>query len=170
MNRIALAASAVAVLSLVPCAALADDARPGYAPPHETEYTGGSIPSYAHIEERTNPKLIEGGLGLTGSVYGISVLYALATCGAQVDCRPGSQWLYAPVIGPFLTAVQAPTSGGQALSVFDGALQLTGIVMAAAGIYLPRKVVVWQDQAATVSVAPAPVGDGTGVAVSVTTL
>ncbi len=60
-------------------------------------------------------------------MYGSSLLYAVATCGAQQECRNGSAWLYVPVFGPFITAAQAPTTGGQALAAFDGAVQTIGL-------------------------------------------
>lgn len=144
-----------------------DQTRPGYSPPHVVPYEGGAIPPYAHLEDRPNKPLIQGGLGVAGSVYGLSVLYALGTCGAQMACREGSAWLYVPVVGPFVTATQAPTSGGQALSIFDGLLQVIGTVVAIAGLEMPRSVVVWQDrQDLAVRVRTDSVPGGVGITLS----
>jgi hypothetical protein len=144
-----------------------DQTLPGYSPPHVVPYQGGVIPPYAHLEDRANKPLIQGGLGVAGSVYGLSVLYALGTCGAQMACREGSAWLYVPVVGPFLTATQAPTTGGQALSIFDGALQVIGTVVAIAGFAMPRSVVVWQDrQGLAVRVKTDSVPGDVGIALS----
>ena len=127
MKTLVAAAAAIALVSsLAPQARADEDTVPGYSPPHVVDYAGGRVPAYAHLEQRTNTTLIEQGLAVTGATYAISVLYALGTCGAQMECRSGSQWLYVPVLGPFMTAAQAPTTGGEALSVFDGALQAAG--------------------------------------------
>ncbi len=140
---------------------------PGYSPPHVVPYQGGVIPSYAHLEDRPNKPLIQGRLGVAGSVYGLSVLYALGTCGAQMACREGSAWLYVPLVGPFVTATQAPTTGGQALSVFDGVLQVIGSVVAIAGLEMPRSVVAWQDrQDLAVRVKTDSVPGGVGLTLS----
>jgi hypothetical protein len=162
------ATAAIAASLALP--AFADDAKAGYSPPHVVDYAGGRVPEYAHLEERPNTKLIELGLAVVAAPYTLSVLYALGTCGAQMDCRSGSQWLYIPVVGPFMTAAQAPTTGGQALSVFDGALQLIGAGLAVAGVMMPRSVVVWQDLATTLHVAPEVVPGGAGLSVTMTSM
>ncbi len=168
LNTSILGVCALALTATVTAPALADDAAPGYVPPHVADYTGGAIPANAHLENRTDRTLLSTGAALAAIPYGFSVLYALSTCGAQMDCRSGSQWLYMPVLGPFLTAAQAPTSGGEALSVFDGALQLTGLGFLVASQLLPRKVVVWQDTA--FQVLPAVVPGGAGLSLSVTSM
>jgi hypothetical protein len=166
----ALSLSVLALTITMASVAHADDTDqtlPGYSPPHVVPYQGGVIPPYAHLEDRPNKPLIQGGFGVAGSVYGLSVLYALGTCGAQMACREGSAWLYVPVVGPFVTATQAPTTGGQALSVFDGVLQVIGTVVAIAGLEMPRSVVVWQDrQDLAVRVKTDSVPGGVGIALS----
>jgi hypothetical protein len=143
-------------------------ASPVYNTPHIVPYEGGTIPRNAHLEDRTNMTLLGPGIGIAGAAYSLSVLYALGTCGAQMECRSGSAWLYVPVVGPFVTATQAPTSGGATLSVFDGAVQLIGASLLVAGIAMPKQVVVWQDDAVAVRVAPAPIAGGGGLSVNVT--
>jgi len=140
----------------------------GYVTPHVALYLGGKIPENAHIEERTNMGLVSAGAIVGGIFYGSSILYALGTCGAQMECRSGSAWLYLPVLGPFITAAYAPTTGGAALSVFDGGVQALGAGLVLAGIVAPQKIVVWQDDKVAIRVAPAPVAGGAGVALSLT--
>jgi hypothetical protein len=141
-----------------------------YRAPHVVVYEGGRIPSHAHLEERANTKLVGAGIALTGTLYGLSLLYALGTCGAQMECRNGSAWLYVPIVGPFFTAGRAPTTGGAALSAFDGALQTVGLAVFIAGLALPKQVVVWQDEDVAIRVAPAPVAGGAGLVLSLTHL
>jgi len=168
MKNIALTATIVTAIAFLTAPACADEELNGYQPPHVVSYTGGRVPPYAHLETRANTKAIELGLASAGAVYALSVLYALGTCGAQMACRSGSEWLYVPVVGPFLTAAQAPTSGGETLSVFDGALQALGVGVAIAGVLLPRTVVVWQDPEMSVRIAPVPTVGGGGLALTMT--
>jgi len=171
VKALALGTAAVAIVASLALPARADDeARDGYSPPHVVSYRGGTIPSYAHLEGRANWGFIDGGLWVTGVPYGLSVLYAMSTCGAQMDCRSGSQWLYVPVVGPFVTATQAPTTGGQALSVFDGALQSLGAVLMIAGVSMPHTVVVWQDESAQLRITPNALSGGAGLSVALTNL
>jgi hypothetical protein len=172
MKALAIGTGAVALFASLaaPAQARADEPAPGYAPPHVVPYTGGSIPADAHLEERANVTIIGTGLSVLAVPYGFSVLYALGTCGAQMACRQGSQWLYVPVVGPFVTATQAPTSGGQALSVFDGVLQTIGAAIALAGAAMPRSVVVWQDRSAALRLTPAPIPGGAGLSMTLTHL
>ena len=145
-----------------------DAASEGYVVPHVAPYEGGKIPDNAHIEERTNMGLVTAGAISGGTFYGISLIYALSTCGAQMECRSGSGWLYLPVLGPFITAMYAPTTGGAALSIFDGGVQALGAGLVFAGMIAPKKFVVWQDEKVAIRVAPAPVAGGAGVALSLT--
>lgn len=169
MKTLALGTAVVAIAASVALPARADDdSHAGYSPPHVVSYRGGTIPSYAHLEERANRGFIDWGLWVAGVPYGLSVIYALSTCGAQMECRSGSQWLYVPVVGPFVTATQAPTTGGQALSVFDGALQSLGAVLVIAGVSMPRTVVVWQDEEAQLRIAPSALPGGAGLSVTLT--
>ena len=170
MKPLALGTASLAVVASLAVSTLAsaDEPASGYAPPHVVPYSGGDIPAYAHLEDRANTTLITSGLAVVAAPYAFSVLYALGTCGAQMDCRSGSQWLYMPVLGPFITAVQAPTSGGAALSVFDGAVQVFGASLALAGVFVPSKVVVWQDRTTALRVTPGEIPGGAGVSLTLT--
>lgn len=140
-----------------------------YRPPVVVAYEGGRVPKDAKLEERPRTGLIATGISLTASAYAASLTYAIATCGAQMECRNGSAWLYAPIIGPFVAATRAPTSGGMALAAFDGAVQSIGVALFAAGFLAPKTMVVtYRDTA--IRVAPVSVGSAMGVGVLVQSL
>jgi hypothetical protein len=126
----------------------------GYVAPKFVPYEGGDIPSYAHIETRPNIAFIATGTSIFGSAYVTSLIYGLATCGAQTNCRSGSGWLYLPIAGPFVTSAQAPTTGGQALAAFDGGVQVLGVALTIVGFAMPRKYVTWQTKTATLTLSP----------------
>jgi len=144
-----------------------DDPAPGYVRPHIVPYLGGRIPENAHIETRPDWSLVKAGLWTLGSTYVLSLAYALETCGAQMQCRGGSAFLYVPVVGPYFTAGQAPTTGGQALSVFDGVAQSVGAALVLAGLAFPDKFVVWQDKSTAAAVTPVPMVGGAGLVLTV---
>ena len=125
-------------------------------------YLGGAIPPFAHIETKTDMGFVGSGIAVAGAPYFISLLYALGTCGAQMDCRSGSAFLYIPVVGPFITAGQSLTTGGAALAAFDGSLQTLGAALVIAGIVNPKRFVVWQDRSAAIAVTPTALGSGAG--------
>lgn len=142
------------------------DAPATYQPPTVVDYYGGRIPRDSSIEERPRAAFVATGIAMAGTAYGGALLYAIGTCGAQMDCRNGSAWLYAPLIGPFLTAGQAPTSGGRALAIFDGSLQTVGVALFVAGFLAPKKVVVTYQNAAW-RVEPVQMGSGMGLGLTV---
>lgn len=140
-----------------------------YRPPVVVDYEGGRVPKDSQLERRPRTGLIATGIALTGSAYAAALTYAISTCGAQMECRHGSAWLYAPVIGPFVTATRAPTSGGMALAAFDGAVQSIGVALFAAGFLAPKTMVVtYRDTA--IRLAPVTVGSSMGVGVVVQSL
>ncbi len=146
-------------LVLVPTAAFADDADPpqdsgGYVVPKSTPYEGGRLPANATIENRPHYGIVATGLGILGTAYAGSLIYGISTCSAQQECRAGSGWLYVPVIGPFVTAAQSPTTGGVALALFDGGVQVFGAALAITGLVWQKKFVVWQSKSATLKVTP----------------
>jgi len=156
---------------VAPSTAETTDDLGGYVLPHFVPYLGGDIPKYAHIETKPNMALIASGTAVLGTAYFVSLIYALSTCGAQMDCRAGSGWLYLPVVGPFITAAQSGTPGGSALAAFDGGVQTLGAALAIAGLVAPKKFVVWQDKNAAVAITPTSPGPmAAGLAVTVTNL
>lgn len=175
----------LAALALVPATAFADDDAPkpadsnadgtpkgGYVIPQSVQYEGGRIPEGATIEKRPNGVFLATGVSILGAAYAASVITAVAMCGPAMECTRGAGWLYLPVIGPFVSAAMAPTTGGQALAAFNGGIQVIGASLALAGFIAPKKFVVWQDKdkMASLKVTPdagaAPAGDGNKPAVS----
>jgi hypothetical protein len=163
-----------ALAMLVPTAAFADDEEKspedtgGYTIPHAVPYQGGRIPATASLESRPSVPLIATGAGILGAAYLGSLIYGLATCTAQQECRSGSGWLYVPIVGPFVAAAQAPTTGGQALALFDGGVQVAGAALIAAGFIFQKKFVVWQTKGADVRVLPTAGPNGGGLSVILT--
>lgn len=113
-------------------------------------------------------KLVAGGVGLTAAAYGIG-----AACAAAWPEVPGSDALYIPVAGPWITLGQSGCSpddpGCEAivvvrgiLLVLDGLVQAGGLAVAGEGLFMttesdtarapsrPRR-------AAAISVTPVPV-------------
>ena len=157
---------------------------PEYKAPIVRPYEGGVIPPGAHLETRWNKDVFLAGVAVAGTAYLPSLLYALQSCGLGTSsdasgppvtggaCRSGSAWLYVPIVGPYVTATQAPTTGGATLSVFDGVVQTIGAGLMLAAVIMPRTVVVWQDLAGSTSVRVTPVAaaGGGGIAVTATSL
>lgn len=154
--------------SAVPAASTEPPSGPDeYQPPKVVDYYGGRIPRDSVIETRPRYALLATGIAMTGSAYFISLTYALSTCGAKMDCRSGSEWLYAPIIGPFMAAAKAPTTGGMALATFDGFVQVGGVALAAASLLSQKKVVVTYGKP-SIQVAPMAVGSGSGIGITLT--
>lgn len=145
-----------------------DPSMRGYVEPTLTPYLGGSIPVGAELIRRPNRGLLTGGIVALAVGYGGALTYALATCGAQEDCRSGSWALYIPLIGGIVTAAlpETRTTGGRALAAFDSAVQLAGLGMIVAAIVRPKTFVLWQGREVTLRLAPtsAPVALGPGIA------
>ncbi len=135
-------------------ASKASEARTSYVVPRSVLYQGGDIPSNAHIETKPDIAFIATGVSTFASAYVTSLVYGVSTCGAQTKCRAGSGWLYLPLVGPFITSAQAPTTGGQALAAFDGGVQALGLTLAIVGFVVPRKFVTWQSKLGSITVTP----------------
>ena len=166
--------TSIVLVMLIPSLAFADDETPspedtgGYVVPHSIPYQGGRIPATASLESRPSYGLVATGAGILGAAYLGSLIYGLATCTAQQECRAGSGWLYVPIVGPFITAAQSPTTGGQALALFDGGVQVAGAALIAAGFIFKKQFVVWQGKSASVQVVPTAGPNGGGLTVAVT--
>jgi hypothetical protein len=159
----------LAALALVPATAFADDSKPApdsnvekvpYVAPQSVAYEGGKIPMGSFIEKRPNYVFVATGVSILGAAYAASLVTAVAMCGPGMDCSRGSGWLYLPVVGPFVTAAMAPTTGGQALAAFNGGVQVIGASLAIAGFIAPKKFVVWQDEKKTATLDVAPSAGG----------
>ncbi|MFO0597871.1 MAG: hypothetical protein U0228_21395 [Myxococcaceae bacterium] len=134
----------------------------GYQAPRRVKYEGGLIPEYAHIETEPRKGLIISGAAVLGASYALSVLVAIGYCGPGRECQNGA--LYIPVVGPFIVAAMAPSTGGATLAAFDGVVQLAGLGLLIAGFAAPEKFVVWRDADAHASLSLVP-GGGGGVGV-----
>ncbi len=139
-----------------------------YVAPRVVDYEGGDIPRNAKLKDAARIELIALGLAGSAGMYGASVLYALSTCAPQEKCRAGSDSLYIPVIGPFLTAGVAPTTGGRAVAIFDGVVQTAGIGLAAVALLFPKKVLVISNKRGSLEVQPISAGSGMGLGVTMT--
>lgn len=165
----------LATLSLVPATALADeDAKQpskdtssapsgsnpeatspnAYVPPQSVAYEGGKIPFGSSIEKRPNLAFVVTGTTILGTAYAASLITAVAMCGPGMECSKGAGWLYLPIVGPFVTAAMAPTTGGQALAAFNGGVQVLGASLAIAGFVAQKRFVVWQDKTASLKITP----------------
>lgn len=130
----------------------------GYTPPRRVRYEGGEIPAYAHIETTPRKGLVIAGAAVLGASYLASVFAAIGYCGPGRECINGG--LYVPVVGPFIVAAQAPSSGGATLAAFDGIVQLGGLGLIIAGFAAPEQFVVWKDADAQASLTVVPGGGG----------
>jgi hypothetical protein len=130
----------------------------GYTPPRRVRYEGGEVPAYAHIETQPRKGLVISGAAVLGAAYLASIFAAIAYCGPGRECINGG--LYVPVVGPFIVAAQAPSSGGATLAAFDGIVQLGGLGLIIAGFAAPERFVVWQDADAHASLTVVPGGGG----------
>lgn len=134
----------------------------GYSAPRRVKYGGGPIPEYAHLETEPRKGFIIAGAAVLGASYAMSVLAGIGYCGPGRECVNGG--LYIPIVGPFIVAAQAPSTGGAALATFDGVVQLAGLGLLITGFLAPDQFVVWQDADAHASLTLVP-GGGGGVGV-----
>jgi hypothetical protein len=143
----------------------------GYVEPSFVPYEGGKLPADAKLTTEPNMALVGAGLTVLGLSYVPSIIAAAAVCPPQAACSatPGAGWLYLPFVGPFVTAAMATSPGGAALAAFDGAVQLTGAALAVAGLVVQKKLVMWQDKNAKLTVTPGA-GNGAGVSLTLTHL
>ena len=143
----------------------------GYVVPSFTSYEGGKIPEGAKLTSEPNMALVGAGLVVLGVSYVPSVIAAAAACPPQSACTAtrGAGWLYLPIVGPFVTAAMATSTGGAALAGFDGAVQVTGAALAIVGLVAQKKLVMWQDKSAKLTVTPGA-GNAAGVSLTLTHL
>lgn len=143
----------------------------GYIVPSFLPYEGGKLPTDATLTREPNMTLVGAGLTVLGLSYVPSVIAAAATCPPQSECKatPGVGWLYLPIVGPFVTAALASSPGGAALAAFDGAVQITGAALAVAGVVAQKKLVMWQDKNAKLTITPGA-GNAAGVSLTLTHL
>jgi hypothetical protein len=110
-------------------------------------------PAGYHVETRVRRGLIVGGAVPLGIMYTLS---ALVGAGMN-DAGEGGEFLFVPVVGPFLQMTQTGTSVGNTLLAIDGLTQVAGAAMLVAGITVPKTVWVRNDLG-SVRVTPMPIG------------
>jgi hypothetical protein len=132
----------------------------GYVAPLSVAYQGGAIPAGSTIEKRPNIAFVATGVSILGTAYAASLITAIAQCGPGMACSDGAGWLYLPIVGPFVTAAMARTTGGQAIAAFDGGVQTLGGALAITGFIAQKKFVVWQDEKQMASLAVTPNAGG----------
>ena len=118
-------------------------------------------------------RIIYTGIAMFGIAYGTAIITGAVvndTCAANACDYSfgGRDWLYAPLLGPFIAMGDIQGSGGgraivRALLFFDGAAQLTGAAMAIVGLVLdntPHRAPVAQR---SIQVLPFASGTSTGL-------
>jgi hypothetical protein len=114
-----------------------------------TEYRGGPIPPGAILQTRRYTGLAVAGGVTFGAFWLLSALVAAfeAGCGSSYysTCNPATQWLYAPVIGPFITAGDGRTGPqDRAFLIIDGVIQSAGAVSLVLALAMTRQeLVMW---------------------------
>jgi hypothetical protein len=148
---------------------------PAAPPPEQTWQEGDPTPAGFHVEERPRKGLVTAGILVTAIPYGIGVMGA-----AAADFKNSSLWLLAPWLGPWMTlgrrdyacgdkSDDSARDGAKCLGevflvmglIADGVVQTAGGVLLLTG-YLTAKPTLVRD-AATLRVAPMPVGTGYGL-------
>jgi hypothetical protein len=113
------------------------------------EYRGGPIPPGATLEtQRPTGLLIAGGVGF-GAMYLLSVLNAASGSGF-VSCgtASGCDYLYVPIVGPFITMGTGSFSGGDMFLLgLDGVVQAGGVALFVIGMVAGRQVLVFNGTA-----------------------
>ena len=127
---------------------------------------GEAVPPGYHAETRIRTGLVVGGAVTFGVMYLFSVLAGSiindANKGRYGDGTRGD-FLYIPVLGPFLQMTKTDSSSGNTTLVIDGVAQAAGVTMLIVGVSSPRTVLVRNDLA-EVRISPMKVGEkGTGL-------
>jgi hypothetical protein len=131
---------------------------------------GEPIPPGYHADTRIRTGLVVGGAVTFGVMYLFSVLAGavINDVADQPDYYGSStknergDFLFVPVLGPFLQMTKTKSSSGNTMLVIDGVAQAAGATMLIVGITSPKTVLVRNDLA-EVRVTPMQVGTGNGV-------
>lgn len=130
---------------------------------------GEPIPPGYHAETRIRSGLVVGGAVTFGVMYLISVLVGAAmNDAAKAESAYGGggtrgDFLFVPVLGPFLQMSKTSTSSGNVTLAIDGIAQAGGAVMLVVGVTSPRTVLVRNDLG-EIRITPMKVGErGTGL-------
>ncbi len=118
---------------------------------------GAPVPQGYHAETRVRRGLIIGGAIPLGIMYTLSVLAGAALN----DTGEGGEFMYVPVLGPFLQMTKTDNSAGSTILALDGLTQVAGAAMLVAGLTIPKTVLVRNDLA-QIRVTPMPLGQRGG--------
>ncbi len=132
-------------------------APPPMGPARMKYSEGDPIPPGYRVESRTRTGLVIGGSIMFGLLYGFTAF------GASESTDPDTNWLYAPVIGPFIYAstLDGELAGiGRFFLYVDGLIQAGGAAMLIVGLVGKTELV--RNDIAKVSVVPL-VGRTTGL-------
>ncbi|HEU4403769.1 MAG TPA: hypothetical protein VFS43_00520 [Polyangiaceae bacterium] len=99
------------------------------------------IPPGYHPEQRVRRGLIIGGAIPLGILYTFSILGAAA----MEDSGESGEFLYVPVLGPFLQMSKTENSVGNTVLALDGIGQAAGAAMLLVGLTVPKTVLVRND-------------------------
>ncbi len=152
---------------------------PHARPPETLPHDGKSpVPDGYRADTQLRKGLLIAGTVTFGSLYLIGGLTASIidtdpprTCtggtGGQYDCEESHahRWLYAPIIGPFVTAATNPESRSDSwtwMLVMDGLVQTASVAAIIAAVAAPKKVLVRND----IAITPLATEDGGGIALS----
>jgi hypothetical protein len=101
--------------------------------PARRAYHGGPIPSDMTVVRSRRLTAMTGGVAIMSLAYGGVFIGRSILC-LTFPCTEASMWLYAPIVGPFVYAAQAPNFGAGALAVLDGLAQSVGTLLIVVGI------------------------------------
>jgi len=138
----------------------------------------GNVPDGYHADTRIRRGLFIAGTVTFGSLYllgGVTASIIDAdpprTCtggyNSPQDCEESHahRWLYAPIIGPFVTAATNPEDRSDTwtwMLVMDGIVQTASVAAVIAAVAAPETVLVRND----IAITPLATEDGGGVALS----
>ena len=126
---------------------------------------GEPVPHGYHAETRVRTGLVVGGAVTFGVMYLFSVLAGSIVNDANKYSSDHTRgdFLFVPVVGPFLQMTNTSSSSGTTMLAIDGLAQAAGATMLIVGVMSPRTVLVRNDLA-EVRVTPMQVGEkGSGV-------
>ncbi|CAN5922837.1 hypothetical protein BH11MYX4_BH11MYX4_13030 [soil metagenome] len=126
---------------------------------------GEPVPHGYHADTRVRTGLVVGGAVTFGVMYLFSVLAGsiINDANKYSSDHTRGDFLFVPVVGPFLQMTNTSTSSGTTMLAIDGLAQAAGATMLIVGVMSPRTVLVRNDLA-EVRVTPMQVGEkGSGV-------